>query len=107
MTRPRLAYLCNAIDEATCLERGITSDSPAATEKVLQVASALVNAGVRPIILSMGRGRQHGSWRWHRAKVRRTGRLVVLYAPFMDAPILTHIVTILFLLPLVWRLKCK
>ena len=107
MTRPRLAYLCNAIGEPTCLERGITSDSPAATEKVLQVASALVNAGVRPIILSMGRGRQHGSWRWHRAKVRRTGRLVVLYAPFMDAPILTHIVTILFLLPLVWRLKCK
>jgi glycosyltransferase involved in cell wall biosynthesis len=107
MTRPRMAYLCNAIDEATCLERGITSDSPAATEKVLQVASALFNAGVRPIILSMGRGRQHGSWRWHRARVRRTGRLIVVYAPFMDAPILTHIVSILFLLPLVWRLRCK
>ena len=47
MTRPRLAYLCNAIDEATCLERGITSVSPAATEKVLQVASAPLSA-LRP-----------------------------------------------------------
>ena len=63
MTRPRLVYLCNAIDEITCRERGINSDSPAATLKVLQIASALADAGVQPIILSLGRGRQYGGWR--------------------------------------------
>jgi glycosyltransferase involved in cell wall biosynthesis len=107
MTRPRLVYLCNAIDEITCRERGINSDSPAATQKVIQIASALAEAGVQPIILSLGRGRQYGSWRWHPAHVRRTGRQVVLYAPFLDAPLLTHVVTMICLLPLVWRLKRK
>jgi hypothetical protein len=107
MNRPRLVYLSNAIDEITCRERGINSDSPAATGKVFQVTSALANAGVRPIILSMGRGQQHGSWRWHRAHVRRTGGQVVMYAPFLDAPLLTHVVTLMGLLPLVWRLNRK
>jgi glycosyltransferase involved in cell wall biosynthesis len=55
-------------------------------------------------VLSMGRGQQRGSWRWHSAGVRRVGRHVVVYAPFFDAPLLTHLVTMLFLLPLVWRL---
>jgi len=105
MTHARLVYLCNAIDDFTCRERGITSDSPAATQKVLQISSALADTGVRPIVLSMGRGRQNGSWRWHRAQVRRTGRrVIVVYAPFFDAPFLTHLVTMLCLLPLVWRL---
>jgi hypothetical protein len=104
MTRTRFVYLCNAIDETTCRERRITSDSPAATQKVLQVCNALATTGVRPIVLSMGRGQQQGTWAWHRARVRRIGTNVVVFAPFLDAPLLTHLVTLLGLLPLIWRL---
>lgn len=105
MTKSSLIYLCNAIDENTCLERGITSDSPAATQKVLQMSSALADAGVKTILLSLGRGGQKGTWRWYPARARRFNSKTVLYAPFFDAPVLTHFVTLLGLLPLIYCLK--
>lgn len=101
----RLIYLCNAIDERTCAERSITSDSPAATQKVLQVTSALRGSGVGAVVLSLGRGRQQGSGKWYRAKVVRQAGVLIVYAPFFDFPVLTHIVSLLCLLPLVWRLR--
>lgn len=101
----RLLYLCNAIDELTCKDRGITSDSPAATQKVLQVTSALRKSGVRAVVLSLGRGRQQGSGKWYRAKVVRQSGVPLVYAPFFDFPVLTHVVSLLGLLPLMWRLR--
>lgn len=105
MTILRLIYLCNAIDERTCLERGISSDSPAATQKVLQVSLALRRSGVRAVVLSLGRGRQQGSAKWYPAKIVRAGRVPVVYAPFLDFPVLTHFVSLFGLMPLVWRLR--
>lgn len=105
MTVFQLIYLCNALDERTCAERGISSDSPAATQKVLQVASALRKSGVRAVALSMGRGRQRGSGKWHPAKVVRTQGVTIVYAPFFDYPVLTHLISLFGLLPLLWRLR--
>lgn len=101
----RLIYLCNAIDERTCLERSITSDSPAATQKVLQVTSALRKSRVRAVVLSLGRGRQQRSGKWFPAKVVREGGAPIIYAPFFDFPVLTHLVSLFGLLPLIWRLR--
>ena len=101
----RLIYLCNALDEQTCLERGIYSDSPAATQKVFQIVSVLRNSGVEVVVLSLGRGRQRGSGKWHPAKVVRRGGVSIVYAPFFDFPALTHLVSLACLLPLMWRLR--
>jgi glycosyltransferase involved in cell wall biosynthesis len=105
MAALRLIYLCNALDEKTCLQRGITSDSPAATQKVLQIASVLRNSGVKAVVLSLGRGRQQGSGKWYLAKVVRQGGVPIVYAPFFDFPVLTHLVSLFGLLPLIWRLR--
>jgi len=105
MTVLRLIYLSNALDEGTRSERRITSDSPAATQKVLQIALALRKSGVSTIVLSLGRGRQKGTGKWFAAKVVRSGGVTIVYAPFFDFPIFTHLVSLLGLLPLVWRLR--
>jgi len=105
MTELRLIYLCNALDERTCLERGITSDSPAATQKVLKVTSALRKSRVTAVVLSLGRGRQQRSGRWFPAKVVREEGVPIIYAPFYDFPVLTHLVSLVGLLPLIWRLR--
>jgi glycosyltransferase involved in cell wall biosynthesis len=105
--RPCLVYLCNALDEKTRLERSITSDSPAATQKVLQIALALRSSGVTTTILSLGRGRQRGSGRWHPAKIVRTQGVAIVYAPYFDFPWLTHLVTCLAVPCLIWRLSVR
>lgn len=105
MRRPRFIYLCNALDEQVCVERGITSDSPAATRKVFQVALALRQQTVRAVVLSLGRGRQLGTGKWFSARATRVSGVPIVYAPFFDFPILTHFVTLLGLLPLVFRLR--
>lgn len=103
-TALRLIYLCNALDEQTCLERAITSDSPAATQKVLHITSAMRKSGVGAVVLSLGRGRQHGTGKWHSAKVVRERGVAIVYAPYFDYPVLTHLVSLFGLLWLMWRL---
>jgi len=86
-------YLCNALDDVTKAERKITTDSPAATNKVLGLCRALQNAGAEVAILSMGRGRQQGSFtRFARSEYFYT-EIQLFYAAFWDIPFLTHLVT--------------
>ncbi len=82
MTRHRVVVICNALDDATRIERGITTDSPAASRKVLQLCAALRQAGLRPCVLSLGRGRADGSAAYHPRRVRRVAGVPVIYAPF-------------------------
>ena len=104
-SKPLLVYLCNAFEEKTCRERGINSDSPAASKKVFQISAALKSKGVSTIVLSMGRGRQNGTWSWHPAKIVRFEQNVMVYAPYFDAPILTHLVSLIGLAIVIWRFK--
>lgn len=82
MTVHRVVVICNALDDATRIERGITTDSPAASRKVFQLCAALRQAGLRPCVLSLGRGRADGSSAYHPRRVRRVAGVPVVYAPF-------------------------
>ena len=59
--KPRVLIICNALDDGTREQRGITTDSPAASRKIFMLCHALRLAGVRPCIVSLGRGRAGGS----------------------------------------------
>ncbi len=88
-----LVYLCNAVDEGIRAQRQIVTDSPAATNKVFAIAGAIQQAGLRCVILSLGRGRQNGKGSWHPAVFRRSSSSKVLYCSFLHLPLLTHVVT--------------
>lgn len=80
--RPVVLVVCNALDDVTRMERRISTDSPAASRKVFLMAQALRLAGVRPVVLSLGRGRADGSGDSFSAKVCRVGGVLTIYAPF-------------------------
>lgn len=99
--QPLVVYLNNAIDESVKELRKITTDSPAATNKVFAISNAMQHVGMRCIVLSMGRGRQNGSRARFDATFKRCNHGVVLYASFWHWPLLTHVVS---LVSLAWLL---
>jgi len=96
-----LLYLCNAFDEPVKRERGIVTDSPAASRKVFGVARALSCAGMDVAVLSLGRGRQDGSGRRFAHKKTDHDGITVAYAAFWHMPVLTHLVSAFSMLVLV------
>ncbi len=101
---PRVLIICNALDDATRLERRISTDSPAASRKVFQMAQALRMAGVQPYVLSLGRGRANGSGVNFPAKVSRVGRVPTFYAPFSHRRGWSELLSLLGLLNVLHRL---
>jgi hypothetical protein len=89
----RLIVVCNALDDETRLERGISTDSPAASRKVFMMCNAIREAKVRPIVLSLGRGRQNGSGEYFPSVVRRVNRVTVIYLPFIHLPLLSQLLS--------------
>jgi glycosyltransferase involved in cell wall biosynthesis len=89
-----VVYLCNAVDESIRVERSITTDSPAATNKVFALAAAMRGVGIRCTVLSLGRGRENGTGVRHAAAVRRLTHGATLYAAFWQSPWLTHLVSV-------------
>lgn len=102
-----LFLICNALDDETRLERGIVSDSPAASRKVFLLSKAMRKAGVSVLVLSLGRGRQDGSGRYFSAKVRRVEGVPVIYLCFFHFPILSELLTLISSVPVLWRLNRK
>ncbi|MGZ8160717.1 MAG: glycosyltransferase [Methylobacter sp.] len=102
-----LFFICNALDDETRLERGIVTDSPAASRKVFLLSKALQKAGVRALVLSLGRGKQDGSGRYFRGKVRRVDGVPVIYLPFFHFPVLSELLTLFSSVPVLWRLHRK
>jgi len=90
----RLLYICNALDDETRLQRGIHTDSPAASRKILATCAALRNAGVRATVLSTGRGRADSSWRYFPAAVRRVQGMPVIYMPFTHVRIVSELISL-------------
>ena len=82
MKLPIVLVVCNALDDNTRLQRRINTDSPAASRKVFQMCQALRQAGVRPYVLSLGRGRPDNSGDVFSALVRRVHGIPTIYAPF-------------------------
>ncbi|MEC5159791.1 MULTISPECIES: glycosyltransferase [unclassified Janthinobacterium] len=100
-----LFFVCNALDDQTRIERGITTDSPAASRKVLLMLKAARRAGVRAYAVSLGRGRQDGSGRYFGAKVARVDGVAVIYLPFLHTRLLSELLSLLAGVPLLWRLR--
>ncbi|WP_120301453.1 glycosyltransferase [Sphingomonas sp. PP-CC-1A-547] len=94
--------LCNALADDVRLERGIKTDSPAATRKVLMMARVLRLAGVRTTVLSLGRGRQDGTGRYFAPRVSRSQKVPILYGPLIHRPILSELLSFWAAIPLVW-----
>ena len=102
-----LFFICNALDDVTRLERGIVTDSPAASRKIFLLCRAMSKAGVRTTVVSLGRGRQDGSGRYFRAKAQRVGGVPVIYLPFLHVPVLSELLTLFSSVPVLWRLYRK
>lgn len=100
-----LFYVCNALDDATRLERGIATDSPAASRKIFLLCQAMRKAGARAVVISLGRGRQDGTGRYFRCKVRRVSGVPVIYLPFLHVPLLSELLSLFSLVPIVWRMR--
>lgn len=101
----RLLILCNAFDDQTRIERGVSTDSPAGSRKVFLLAKALRKGGVRAWVLSLGRGRAGGRASFFRGVVRRIDGVPVIYAPFSTVPLLSELISLLALVPVVFRLN--
>ncbi len=93
------------MDDATRLERGIATDSPAASRKVFLLCRAIRKAGARVMVISLGRGRQDGSARYFRCKVRRLNGVPVIYLPFYHFPVLSELLSLFSIVPILWRLR--
>lgn len=89
-----VVFFSNFVDERTRTERNITTDSPAASRKVLNACRALQAGGARPIILSMGRGRALGGRVRQGWVVRRIDRVPVVYAPYYHRKWLSEVVSL-------------
>jgi glycosyltransferase involved in cell wall biosynthesis len=101
----RLLVVCNALDDRTRLERGITTDSPAASRKVFMMCRTLRLAGIRATVLSLGRGRQDGSRRRFVARVRRVGGVPVIYGAFWHCAMLSQLLSLLAPALALWRTR--
>lgn len=102
-----LFYICNALDDATRLERGIVTDSPAASRKIFLLCQSMRKAGVRAMVISLGRGRQNGTGRYFRCKVCRVNGVPVIYLPFLHIPVLSELLSLFSLVPAIWRMRSK
>ena len=92
LSKVRIIYLCNAIDQNTKEERKVVFDSPAATNKVFGLAKALQTQGLDIQIVSFGKGKQTGSGNKYPAQSKIVFGIPVHYAAFWQIPIITHIV---------------
>lgn len=104
MRLPTIAIVCNALDDATRLQRNISTDSPAASRKVFMLCQALRIAGVRAYVLSLGRGRPDGAAYFKRT-VKRVNGVPVIYAPFSQKQILSQLISLFGLIPSLLRLS--
>ena len=103
--RQSVVFFCNAFDDRTRIERGITTDSPAASRKVFQLARAARLAGLRAIVVSLGRGRVGNSSKYDRGHVRRAHGATIVYLPFSHRRRVSQLLSLTASLPLLARLR--
>ncbi len=103
----RSYFICNVFDEATKFERGITSDSPAASKKVFSLSRSLVANNVRSIVVSLGRGTTSNTGKFFKAKVTRMNSIPIIFLPFWDVFFLSNMLTVLTLPFFILRLNKK
>jgi glycosyltransferase involved in cell wall biosynthesis len=105
MKKQRIIFVCNALEDSTRFEREISSDSPAASKKIFLMAMALKRAGVKVVILSMGRGSQNNDGKYFKSKIVRHRGIPIVYAPFSQKPILSQLISFISLPYLLYRIN--
>lgn len=90
--------ICNAFDDETLRLRGITSDSPAASRKVVNLSSILCSGNIENYIVSMGRGKTTSRKVYSSGFSKSISGINFIYAPFVNIPFITHIVSMIGIL---------
>lgn len=103
----RYMYICNAFEPLVKHQRRIVTDVPAATNKVYRLCRAVHTSGSDIIIVSLGRGRCKGTWRWYSPTKRMEDGVPYFYAGFWDVPALTHLVSLISMGFLIYRLRAQ
>ena len=92
--KPRIFIICNVLEDFTRLNREITTDSPAASRKVIMLCKSLKQAGIRPLIISQGRGKANGKFKYYGFSIRRIEEVPILYLPFSHVPIISELLSL-------------
>lgn len=104
--RPRrLLFLCNALDDSTRLQRGIWTDSPAASRKVFMMLDAMRQYWLFPHAISMGRGQSLAPKGYFGGFVRRARRFGTIYMPFSNRRWISELLTLVAPIFILWRLR--
>lgn len=103
----RIIFMCNALDDVTRRKRGISTDSPAASKKIILLCKALRLNGVRTIILSMGRGGGISGWRNFSGGVHRVNGVPIIYMPFTTIPLISQFLSSLSLIGAIFKLRLR
>ncbi|MFJ5392656.1 glycosyltransferase [Pectobacterium sp. CHL-2024] len=93
----KIIIVCNAIDDVVRSERNITTDSPAASRKVFMLADALADTHVHVDIVSMGRGKANGGFKFYNLKKIKNGNVNITYLPFTHIRFFSELLTFLYL----------
>lgn len=93
----KIIIICNAIDDTVRSERNITTDSPAASRKVFMLANALADADVHVDIISMGRGKADGRFKFYNLKKIKNGNTHITYLPFTHVRFFSELLTFFYL----------
>lgn len=104
-SRPSVIFYGNAVGEDLIAERNILSDSPAATRKMTTICLALRTEGLRPLLISMGRGRTAGERHTFGARCGRLGGIPVVYGPLRSHELTSLPATALWLCGMALRLS--
>ncbi|MCL6360083.1 glycosyltransferase [Pectobacterium polaris] len=93
----KIIIVCNAIDDVVRSERNITTDSPAASRKVFMLADTLADTDVHVDIVSMGRGKANGGFKFYNIKKIKKGNVNITYLPFTHIRFFSELLTFLYL----------
>ena len=93
MNKKKLIYVCNAFEDETRLERGITTDSPAASKKIFQISQSLKKTGCNVTVISLGRGRSEKKKFFYGLKLKRNDDFFIIYLPFSNIPFFSELLT--------------
>jgi glycosyltransferase involved in cell wall biosynthesis len=99
--------LCNALDDLTRKQRGIYTDSPAASKKVIELCKSIQGRGSRCFIISLGRGKAEGPARFFPSSIQKIDSVTIIYAPFSTIPFFSELISFFAPLIIVFRFRLK
>ena len=107
MIDPVVIFICNALDDHTRSERSIVTDSPAASHKIFEMCKALKLSGVRPYVLSIGRGRATGKIDYFSSFAKANYGVPTVYAPFSHIKVISSLLSLTGLCVPLYKIRSR